>query len=165
MVRVNLKDLTPTQVGILALSKATDKGGREAAPIPGRIHLVKELFAIHSTPTGGKLFPDLRFEADNFGPFDEAVFQALDELQDAGLLKQVPVDSRQEIRLTESGKALADQLWTKLKPEVRDLVSFVKVNYNHRSADAVLHEIYAAFPEMTKNSVSPVADKYRTKAK
>ena len=156
-----LNKLTPAQIATLALLEAPDKNGKTRAPIPGRIHLVKELFAIRTTDLGKRLLPDLEFEADNFGPFDETVFAALDELSDLGLVETVATTRRGEIRLTPKGAIISTDLWKRLREEVRGLLSYVKANYNHRSADSVLHEIYSAFPEMTKNSISPVAERYR----
>ena len=153
--------LTPAQIATLALLEAPDKSGRQKAPIPGRIHLVKEIFAVHSTDLGKRLLPDLRFEPDNFGPFDETVFAALDELTDLGLVETVATAGRGEIRLTAKGEAFADPMWGRMKADVQGLITYVKVNYNHRSSNSVLHEIYSAFPEMTRNSISPVAQKYR----
>lgn len=153
---------TNTQRAILILLECEDKNGKRNSPIPGRMHLVKELFAISQSNLGEKLIPDLRFEPDNFGPFDETIFAALEGLVDGGF---VSIDStpRQKIRLTDKGKAISEALWPRLKDEVKVLFSYTKRNFNHLTSEQLLERIYSAHPEMTINSLSKVADKYRPK--
>lgn len=159
---MNLKELTSTQVAILMMLKAKDAEGTDSASIPGRIHLVKELFAFQKTDLGKVLLSELKFEADKFGPFDESIFAALDELTDARLVTSVASENYSKIQLTPNGKELANEIWKKVKPEIKELVIAIKGMYNHKSSEAVLKDIYAAYPEMAKNSVSKVARKYQT---
>lgn len=161
MVRLNAEDLTPAQLAVLALLKAPDAKGRDGASIPGRIHLAKELFAIQTTPLGKRLLPELEFEADNYGPFDEVVFAALDTLQDAGLVEFETSDVASRIKLTARGRQFVDEVWRRMKEEVRTLLGYVKSTYNDLSSTELLHKIYAAYPELADNSISPVAQKYR----
>ena len=158
---MNRPDLTSTQLAILAMIRAKDKNGVDYAPIPGRIHLVKELFAIYTTDVGKKVLKDLRFEPDNFGPFDETIFAGLDELTDAGLVKTVAEKNVAKIELTPAGKRVIDNLWAKIRPEIKQVIEYVKHNYNHKSSETVLKDIYAAHPEMAVNSLSKVAIKYK----
>ena len=158
---MNTEDLTTTQISILTLLRARDKNGDVNTPIPGRIHLIKELFAVHSTNLGKQLLNELHFEPDNYGPFDETIFAALDDLHNAKLIKFVTTDKYSKIQLTSEGEQLAKVIWQRIHPEVQDLFSYVKINYNHKSSQAVLEEIYSAFPHMTKNSISRIAEKYR----
>ena len=156
-------DFTTTEIAILVLDRAPDVNNLKYSPIPGRIHLIKELFAIITTNIGKTLLSDLNFEPDNFGPFDESIFAALDNLHDANLIQYISSKDYSKIELTDEGKIVADQLWKKLKPEVQELFTYVKINYNHKSSDAILNEIYSLFPEMAKNSISKVAEKYKTR--
>jgi len=109
--------------------------------------------------------PDLKFEADNFGPFDETIYAALDSLRDAGF---VTFDSTStnyvKIKLTNKGIETSDYFWKKLKDEVKSIFKYVKINFNHLSSENVLEKIYASYPELTINSISKVADKYRPKS-
>ena len=47
-------NFTPTQRAILILLVSEDKEGEKYSAIPGRIHLIKELFAICQTSLGKK---------------------------------------------------------------------------------------------------------------
>jgi len=151
---------TPTQRAILILLGCEDKKGIKYSPIPGRMHLVKELFAISQADLGKRLIPELKFEPDNFGPFDETVFAALENLRDGGFVS-IDKSPRQKIIITEKGKEICNNLWPKLKDDVKILFSYTKRNYNHLSSERLLDKIYSAYPEMTVNSISKVADKYR----
>ena len=110
---MNVSDLTSTELAILALLRTQDINGKDYAPIPGRIHLVKEIFAIRETNIGRQLLDELEFEADNFGPFDETVFAALDELSDANLVGFTPSKGHSKIVLTDQGKHISDEIWEK----------------------------------------------------
>ena len=158
-------NLSPTQLAILILLRSEDVKGNAYSAIPGKTHLVKELFAVQKTPIGEKLLPDLKFEADNFGPFDETIYAALDSLRDAGFVTCDPSStSYVKISLTSKGIETSDFFWQKLKDDVKGIFKYVKINFNHLSSENVLEKIYAAYPELTVNSVSKVADKYRPKS-
>jgi DNA-binding PadR family transcriptional regulator len=155
-------NFTPTQLAILVLLRAEDIKGNEYSAIPGKTHLVKELFAVQKTALGEKLLPDLKFEADNFGPFDETIYAALDSLRDAGFVTfDSSSSSYVKINLTNKGKETSDYFWKKLKDEVKSIFKYVKINFNHLSSENVLEKIYASYPELTVNSLSKVAEKYR----
>lgn len=155
-------NFTPTQLAILVLLRAEDIKGNEYSAIPGKTHLVKELFAVQKTTLGEKLLPDLKFEADNFGPFDETIYAALDSLRDAGFVTfDSSSSSYVKINLTNKGKETSDYFWKKLKDEVKSIFKYVKINFNHLSSENVLERIYASYPELTVNSLSKVAEKYR----
>lgn len=150
-----------TQMGILMLLEADDINGQMRAPIPGRTHLVKELFVIFQTELGKKLLPALKFEPDNFGPYDETIFAALDGLKDAGFVNYDVISKSTKIKLTDKGKEVSDAIWADLKPDIKVLFSYAKRNYNHLTSERLLDKIYSAYPEMAENSVSEVAKRYR----
>ncbi len=156
-------DLASVELAVLTLLRAKDASGRDYAPIPGRIHLVKELYALRVTDLGKKLLSDLRFEPDNYGPFDETVFAVLDDLTDAGLVRNVPSGGMARIQLTDEGRKLADDAWKRMKDSIKDWITYVKMTYNSMSSQQVLEHIYAAYPEMAQHSLSKVARKYRGK--
>lgn len=158
---MNITDLTSTQLAIITLLKAKDITGKESASIPGNIHLVKEMFAIKNTDIGNQLLDELNFEPDNFGPFDETIFAALDDLKDAGLVEYVPSKGGNKIKLTEDGEHFADAIWKKLREDVKAIITYVKLNFNHISSEKLLERIYSVYPEMAKYSLSKVARKYQ----
>jgi uncharacterized protein YwgA len=160
-MKINESTLTSTQLAIITLLKAKDINGKYFAPIPGNIHLVKELFAIKNTDMGNQLLDELNFEPDNFGPFDETIFAALDELKDAGLVEYVQSKNNAKIKLTMEGERLTEKIWNKLREDVKAVITFVKVNFNHISSEKLLDKIYSVYPEMAKHSLSKVAKKYQ----
>lgn len=163
MVCMNIEQLNPVQIAIITLLRADDKNKLKYSPIPGFTHLVKELFAIKKTKLGNKLLDELRFEPDNFGPFDEAIYAALEELKNVNLVSVNTTNKNSQIKLTISGREISDQIWAKLKGEIASLFTYTKTNYNHLSSEELLERIYAAYPEMTTYSLSKVAIKYKNK--
>lgn len=156
---------TSTQIAILILLESEDKNGQKYAPIPGRTHLVKELFAISQTELGSKLLSELKFEPDNFGPYDETIFAALDSLKDAGYVNYETSTRNNRIKLTEKGKEISDRLWLKLKDDIKVLFAYNKINFNHLTSEQLLDKIYSAYPDMTINSQSKVAERYKPKVR
>ena len=153
--------LSPTQLAIITLLHAKDKKGELYSSIPGYAHIVKEIFTIRQTDLGAKILKELNFEPDNFGPFDETIYAALDSLKEAGYVKIISKGDYSQISLSEKGKSLSDQLWGKLKPDITGLFTYVKMNYNHLSTVTLLERIYRANREMTVNSISKVAKRIR----
>jgi hypothetical protein len=154
---------TSTQRAILVLLRSEDKNHELYSPIPGNLHVVKELFAICQTDLGKRLIPELKFEPDNFGPFDETIFDALDALRDGGFISfDATTPRHRKIKLTDKGKAVSDDLWDRLKDDVKTLFYYAKVNFNHLNSEQLLDKIYSAYPEMARNSISKVANKYRS---
>jgi len=156
-------EFTPTQRAILILLNSEDRNGIKYSPIPGRIHLIKELFAICQNDLGKKILPELKFEPDNFGPYDETIFAALDSLRDSGYVSFDNTSNSVKIQLTNKGKEVSDNLWVRLRDDIKILFSYTKRNLNHLSSERVLDKIYSAYPEMAVNSMSKVAEKYRPK--
>ncbi len=156
------KELSPVQIAILTLMKSKDIHGVDYAPIPGMTHIVKELFAIKMTPLGDKLLSDLSFEPDNYGPFDETIYVGLEDLSHAGLVGlEKSTGDYVKIKITDKGRDLIDKIWGKLRPDIKSLFTYVKMNYNHLTSNELLDKIYSAYPKMTKYSISKVAEKYR----
>jgi len=154
-------NFTRTQIAILTLLESEDINGERHSPIPGRTHLIKEIFAISQSELGKKLLPELKFEPDNYGPFDETVFAALESLRDSGFVCFDTSLQPSKIKLTPKGIKAADNLWAKINDDVKGLFSFTKKNLNHLTSEKLLDKIYSAHPEMTINSKSKIADKYR----
>jgi uncharacterized protein YwgA len=160
-MKINENTLTSTQLAIITLLKSKDITGIDFAPIPGNIHLVKEIFAIKNTDIGKQLLDELNFEPDNFGPFDETIFAALDDLNNAGLVEHVQSKGGSKIKLTKEGEHFADAIWKKLREDVKAIITYVKMNFNHISSEKLLDRIYSVYPEMAKYSLSKVAKKYQ----
>jgi DNA-binding PadR family transcriptional regulator len=157
-------ELSPVQLAIIVLLRSEDIKGNKYSPIPGKTHLIKELFAICKTELGEKILKDLKFEPDNFGPFDESIYAALDNLKEAGYVEFDPASSHYvKISLTKKGRQESDNVWKVIKDDIKFLFTYVKTNYNHLSSQKLLEKIYSAYPEMAVFSKSKIAEKYRPK--
>jgi hypothetical protein len=160
---MNIKDeietLSSTQAAILLLLRVENRKGEKYSPIPGRLHLVKELFAIKQTELGNKILSELKFEPDLWGPNDETIFAALEDLRNADYVETASQTNK--ISLSNKGKKLADELWKEVKDEIKPLFTYTKINFNHLSSERLLEKIYSGYPEMTKYSKSKIAQKYR----
>lgn len=154
---------TNTQRAILVLLNSEDRNNKKYSPIPGRIHLVKELFAIRQTKLGESILRELNFEPDNFGPYDEAIFAALDDLVESGYVAIGGTPQRSKIGLTDKGKKVSDVIQSRLKEDIKSLFTYTKKNFNHLSSEKLLDKIYSAYPKMAVNSKSKIAQKYRPK--
>ncbi len=158
---MDANELSPVQIAILTLLKSKNIEGEKNTPIPGMTHLVKELFVIKMTPLGDKLLSDLSFEPDNYGPYDETIYVALDDLSNAGFVGLEKTGRYTKIKITNKGLKLMDGIWGKLREDIISLFAYVKMNYNHLSSTKLIDTLYRAYPEMTKYSILKVADKYR----
>jgi len=143
------KELSQVQIAILTLLKSKNINGIANSPIHGVTNLVKELFVIKMTPLGDKLLNDLAFEPDNYGPSDETIYVALDDLSQAGIVGLDRTGRNTKIILTKKGQELIDQIWNNIREDIISLFTYVKINYNHLTSDKLLDKIYQAYPEMT----------------
>ena len=157
-------DFSSTQLAILILLRAPDRYNKINSDIPGNLHLIKELFAIWSTPLGKELLSDLNFEPDNFGPYDETINLALKNLQDAGYVNVSKKGKANQISITAKGRDIAETFSQRIKEEILTLFKYTKVNYNHLNSEILLDRIYSAYPEYTTNSISKIAEKYKSEA-
>lgn len=99
--------------------------------------------------------PHFSFEPYDYGPFDKAMYQVIDELQTRGLVEICPVEDYRwcNYRLTEAGQKEGEEAFSKLPEKVmrylRDLVKVVR----SLSFTELVSAIYKAYPEMKVNSV------------
>ena len=77
------------------------------------------------------------------------------------LVKFVKLNGHSKIELTEDGKHIANEIWKNLRSDIKTIIEYVKVNFNHISSEKLLDKIYSLYPEMAKYSVSKVARKYQ----
>jgi len=154
-------NFSSTHIAILVLLRAPDREENKFSSIPGIVHIIKELFVIWKTPLGKDLLDELYFESDNYGPYDETIELALNNLRDAGYVNITKIEKLNQINLTDKGKYISNQYWNTIRGEIVNLFKYTKINYNHLSSDQFLDKIYSAYPEYTKYSISKIADKYR----
>jgi len=111
--------------------------------------------------------------ADNFGPFDDVIFQDIEVLKRVGLvieknliLKGNDEDLKYEgqlypnivqknYELTESGKKYAEELFKKVeqtKPEIINELQKITARYGKMSLKNLLTHVYTDYPEYTVKS-------------
>lgn len=124
-------------------------GAKNSEPVPGPIHLQKEMFLLQN------MFPNLAEETDFepyfLGPHSEIVQDEAEQLKMSGLIKAEPGN----IKLTPDGKAAFDVLIKKSeKAEVQKIEEF-KEFLNDLSKDELLAFIYFGYPitDLAKESI------------
>ena len=152
----NCLDITPHQYIVLKLLDANN-----AEPIGGRIIFQKLSFLI--LKNFEKWFEDADFIPHRFGPYSASLEQALEDLESIKTVQEIP---KKEIRITEDGKNLLNDLENKLqmvesskeetKKQLEDLISNIKEDFKGFSTVQMLAFIYKSYPEFIDDSI--VAD-------
>ena len=115
-------------------------------PIMGRVKLQKMMFMLSN------IIPEVAeqgsYDADNFGPYSEAVDSELEYLENVGVL----FSGWGEIATTGVGRAIAEEI---AKGEDKNMLSVLR-NYkdflNDLPSKELLAYIYSAYPDMTSES-------------
>ena len=136
------KDLSPVQKYILVLLRSNN-----FESIKGNLWLQKELFLL--SQTYDDLKEESEFEPYFLGPHSELVEGEFDDLLQVDLVMKVG----NRIKLTNSGKEIADFISKKIKEEDRKIVSDLKEFINDLSEDDLLGFIYFSYPDMRKESI------------
>lgn len=145
MTNENLEEINTVDKFIILLA-----GAKESKPIPGPLHLQKEMYLLQN------LFPDLATETDYepyfMGRHSEVVEEELKELQLSGLIRSV----NGPISLTSDGamvlaklKEKSDEKEIKKAEEFKDLL-------NDMTKDELLAFVYSSDPdqnELEKESI------------
>jgi len=137
-----LKDLSSVQKYILVLLRSNN-----FESVKGNLWLQKELFLL--SQTYDDLKEESEFEPYFLGPHSELVEDEFDDLLQVDLVIKVG----NKIKLTNSGKEIADFISKKIKEEDRKIVSDLKEFINDLSEDDLLGFIYFSYPEMRKESI------------
>ena len=103
-----------------------------------------------ATNVGG---PHFDFQPYNYGPFDKAVYEVLEELEKDGLVEIVPFHTWKEYRLTENGQVEGNRLLNALPERVKDYINKVSEFVKKLTFAQLVSAIYEAYPEMRANSV------------
>ena len=127
------------------------------APSNGAFHRpvqVQKLFFLLDKNIAGYVGgPFFNFKPYNYGPFDKAVYDVLEELEAEHLIEIRKANSWREFRLTTQGQirgaALLNQLPVRVKNYFIEVSEFVR----KLSFTQLVSAIYKAYPEMKANSV------------
>lgn len=140
------------------------------------LFLVEQETSVPSSVTGEKL----AFIAYNYGPFSKDVYQAVEILEEAGLVREERVvdgktiDSMEDVdvtgavegdeyverrfELTDKGKLVAGLL-SRHHPDVLHQLEHIKNRYAERPLSALIRYVYTTYPESAANS--KIAHRFR----
>ncbi|HEY0167013.1 MAG TPA: hypothetical protein VGB75_08230 [Jatrophihabitans sp.] len=139
------------------------------------LYLVEKETSVADSVAGEQL----EFKAYNYGPFSKDVYEAVELLEESGLLTEERVvdgqtiDSMEDVNvtgaveadeyverrfvLTEHGHLVADLL-AHHHPAVAEQLSAIKDRYAARSLSGLIRYVYKTYPDSAKNSV--IAHRY-----
>ncbi|QTF71143.1 hypothetical protein [Arthrobacter woluwensis] len=140
------------------------------------IYLVEKETSVSDSVARGQL----RFKAYNFGPFSKDVYEAVELLEEAGLVTEERVvdgqtiDSMEDVSVTgaveadeyverrfavtEHGRFVANLL-AQHHPAVVEQLTGIKDKYAERSLSGLIRYVYQTYPDSAKNSV--IAHRYQ----
>jgi len=137
---------------VLALAYAPGKSGRVGEPLGGKVALQKVLYHLrrslpHHIPSAD--MPHF------YGPFDEQVEFAAEQLESSGYLE---IEEVGRIALTERGMKEAKEVWERELPlREKEALQRLKEFFSDLSVDEILAITYAQYPESATDSL--VADR------
>ena len=138
--------MTKCEVVLAALAPSQ---GKQHSPV----QVQKLLFLLDreaAKPVNG---PHFNFEPYNYGPFDKAVYQVLNELDENGLVTIRSGGWQRTYALTPTGQNEGDSLLDGLSDSAKDYIrraSFFVLKLNFLQ---LVSAIYKAYPDMRKNSI------------
>ena len=135
------------------------EGSGPNVPVPNRSHLHKQLFR------ASRRIPGTRFEGGRHGPFSKELAAAEDEAVSEGTVERSSADGLGEMRLTEAGIKVAEELWSRPKEIAGIILPAIKEHMNDMSYIELVSSIYASHPEMAENAEDlELYKKYRVEA-
>jgi len=151
-------DLSDRAKWILRLMYTPGPEG-EPEPMFGRTRIMKAAFLVHRKMEE-EFNRDIGFDfrAYKYGPFDQGVYEALEELQDRSLVEKTPSRDhsipREEPRygLTSAGREKGHELFDSLDPQKQELLKWVRYKQADRPLGSLLSYVYRKYPDMTNNS-------------
>jgi len=162
---------------ILALLYAGGSRKAQNEEIVGNTRLVKLLFLLAHETSLKRYMTDFKYDAYNFGPFSSELFDALQALINADLVKAAKSDSEgyldeadrfhieREVDETESakntmiysltseGKVVGSALFQALSEQEQNELITVKRVFNSSTLRRVLQYVYRKYPKFTTESI------------
>lgn len=169
---MELTSLVGSDLVLLMLSAPT-KVPQAAGKINGITRLEKLLYlATRESDLHERVQEPLEFVPYNYGPFSKGIYEAVDLLEDAGLVTEQramdgkTIDNAEEagldigaaeyverrFSLTPDGEMVAGLLAQEHRDVVR-LLSAIKDRYAGLTLNQLVHYVYTRYPEDTVNSV------------
>ena len=162
---------------LLTLLYAGGNRKAENEEIVGNTRLVKLLFVLTHETSLKKYGTDFKYNPYNFGPFSSELYDALQALINAGLIKATTSDSEGFLdeadrfqgenesdesdsakntiiySLTSEGMVVGSALFNSLSEEEKKEVSMIKRLFNSTTLRKLLQYVYRKYPQYTTKSV------------
>jgi predicted HTH domain antitoxin len=117
---------------------------REAEPVRGKLSLQKQMFVLAKNLG---IEDEALFEPHHYGPYSEVLDADLEQLT---LMNLVQVDSN--IRITDEGRRVAEEIKKRVEEEKLKLIDEVKEWLNDLNEEELMALVYFTFPEMATAS-------------
>ena len=117
---------------------------------------VQKLFFLLDRNIGEQIGgPFFNFEPYDYGPFDSAVYQELEELEDDGLVEMIEQNNfgRRTYRLTDHGLKAGQEALVELEKPMQDYITSLVNWVRSLTFQQLVSAIYNSYPEMKQNSV------------
>lgn len=144
---------------ILSILYAPDQSGN-SRPIYGMTRFMKSCFLVdRKLEENLGISTDFNFGPGKYGPLDEGVYAALDQLIDEDLVKHEEEDEHSgryngvRFSLTEDGMDSGANHWEGLTSDERSLLRWVKYKHTLKKLGTLLSFVYNQYPDMTEESV------------
>ena len=141
---------------ILRLLYAPNSRG-ESRPLYGVTRLMKACFLIErKLDEEFDVETDFEFKPDKYGPFDQGVYVAVEQLEERGLIRDPENGDDHDtdlFELTDLGRAEAVDLWEDLPEGQQKLIEWVKYEHAMEKLGRLLTYVYNEYPDMTTKSV------------
>ncbi len=138
--------MTKSEVVLAALAPAQ---GKQHSPV----QVQKLLFLLDREASHLVDGPHFNFEPYNYGPFDKAVYQVLDELDEDELVTIRSGGWQRTYALTPTGQNEGDRLLGELSDSTKDYIRRVSAFVLKLNFLQLVSAIYKAYPDMQKNSI------------
>lgn len=165
---------------LLAILYTPGLTGKVGEPIKGFTKLEKMMFLISKETRLKEIIgKDYKFEAYDYGPCAHEIYDDVEMLKDATIIKTTfsksedPTESvdllectmeagEEEVsetlnetdtfRLTKDGEKIGRIIYDALDPEDREKLTLIKTLFNSKSAKEIVKYVYTKYPETTRRS-------------
>lgn len=164
---------------MLALLYAPGATGAEGEPVRGYTRLEKLMFLIDKETNLGQIMDkEYQFEAKDFGPCAEEIYDDIEMLKDSDIVQTVDESSDSELedvdssgglsevedetappsktatvfRLTPKGMVIGRKLFDVIDPSERKKLVRIKTIYNSKPISETLRYVYTTYDEYTTKS-------------
>jgi uncharacterized protein YwgA len=163
---------------VLVLLFAGGNRKSENEEIVGNTRLVKLVFLLEQETSLRKYLTDFEYDAYNFGPYSSELFDAMQALINAGLVRAEKTDTEEYLdeadryqmesqamddggtpkstvrySLTPEGKLVGSSLYRSLSRREQEELTGIKRKFNSVNLRQVLQYVYRKYPKFTTESV------------